>query len=214
MIYIIDANNIIQRDIPQEGNVEIYTTNSIIEEIKDKCTLEYLEQNMFRITKRDPASEFIEDVEKTAAKTLLGLSRPDIEIVALTLQMHTELSEEWISEDNINKDRQIMCLSKDNGIRNVLNSYGILHDNSYAEKKFKMLCYCCSAIYEKHVDFCKECGYNTVRRVTVADTEEGEKVFLKKNYIPRPRQLKINGVNIICADQKEYIQYMKRKDRG
>lgn len=214
MVVVIDANNIIHREILANGVEMIYTTSSVVKEVKDEDSKQYLEANMFRITLRDPMDEYIEYVRKTISSELLYVSSTDIDVVALTLQLSEEIGNQWISADNINEDRIIRCITRDNGMRNVLNKLGLLEAGEYVEKKFKLRCYACSKMYDRHVDFCKECGYNTITRVTVLQTDEGEKVMLKKNYMPRVKILKgDNGVEIIAADQKEYIRLVNQRER-
>ena len=76
------------------------------------------------------------------------------------------------------------CLSKDNAVFNLVN------DTSYQDKKFKLRCYACTAMYDAHVDFCKHCGYNTITRVSVVNEDGKEKILFKKNYIPKPKIIK------------------------
>ncbi|ELA41856.1 uncharacterized protein VICG_01040 [Vittaforma corneae ATCC 50505] len=215
MIAVLDANNIIQREIPTQGSDKIYTTHSVIEEIKDKGSREYLESHLFRMSVRNPQDEYVQQVNRVVKALLLYLSNTDVDVVALTLELTEELNEEWIGLDNISSDKAVKCLSKDNGVQNALNKLGLLNDAMYLEKKLKLRCYACSEMYDSHVDFCKICGYNTITRVTVVDTEDGEKVLLKKNYMPRQKVLKgPGGVEILSADQKEYLKLIKQREKA
>lgn len=214
MLIVLDANNIIERNIPEDGNIHIYTTNSVIEEIKDVQTRAYLESRLFQLTIRDPTEEYIRQVSESIMKKFLYLSRTDIEVVALTLQLTYEMEDEWIDHTNMNQDKTVRCNSKDNGVRNALNVLNLLNEHSYTEKKFKLRCYACFQIYDHHVDFCKACGYNTITRVTVVETEEGEKLMLKRNYKIRSKVLKTHeGVEVISEDQKEYSQFVRQRER-
>lgn len=214
MIVVLDANNIIQREIPSDGYNKIYVTDSVIGEIKDQQTLKYLDLNIFNITVRNPKPEYIETVVKKISHSLLYLSNTDIEVVALVLELTEELNDEWIGDDNLNSEKIVRCFTKDNGVRNALNLFGILNDANYRDKKFKLRCYACLKVYDTHVDFCKKCGYNTVTRVSVIDTDEGEKILLKKDYKPRNRTLKTsNGIEVHSEDQREYLQLLKERER-
>lgn len=198
-----------------DGSDTIYTTNSVIGEIKDKASLDYLESQFFRISVRDPRDEYVKQTARATDGTLLYLSGVDVSVVALTLELHEELCNEWIGAENINVDRTVKCISRDNGIRNVLNSLGLLNDAMYSERMFKLRCYACTKLYDYHVDFCKACGYNTITRVTVINEDGNEKVLLKKDYVPRKKVLKSSGgVEIRSADQKEYIQLLKQRERS
>lgn len=214
MIVVLDANNIIQREIPTDGDNRIYVTDSVLKEIRDEQTLKYLDLNMFNITVRNPTAEYIQTVTKKTSNSLLYLSSADIEVVALVLELTEELNDEWIGSENLNSEKIVRCFTKDNGVRNALNLFGILNDANYRDKKFKMRCYACLQIYDDHVDFCKKCGYNTVTRVSVIDTDEGEKILLKKDYKPRQKTLKTsNGIEIHSEDQREYTQLLKERER-
>lgn len=215
MVRVLDANNIIHREIPAEGCEAMYTTSSVVGEIRDPDSKCYLESNIFRITVRDPKDEYIHQVRATIESALLYLSDTDIDVVALTLELSEHFCDEWVSTENLNSDRTVVCNTRDNGMRNALNRLGLLEAGQYMEKKFKLRCYACSTMYDKHVDFCSVCGYNTITRVTVVETDEGEKVMLKKNYVSRVKTLKgDNGVDIIAADQKEYIRLVKQRERA
>lgn len=215
MIVVLDANNVIQREIPAHGNEKTYITDSVIKEIKDRESLEYLESHLFHIAVREPKDEYVQQVSKAVEGSLLYLSEADVSVVALTLELTEELAEEWIGADNIGSGRAVKCISKDNGVRNALNKLELLNDAMYFEKKFKLRCYACSEMYDSHVDFCKICGYNTITRVTVVDTGDGERVLLKKDYMPRRKVLKgPGGVEILSADQKEYTKLVRQRERA
>jgi len=214
MTRVLDANNVIHREIPAEGLETMYTTSSVVAEIRDPESKYYLESNMIRIEVRDPKDEYIQQVRATLEKGLLYLSSTDIDVVALTLELSEQFCEEWVSNENLSNDRTVVCSTRDNGMRNALNRLGLLEAGHYLEKKFKLRCYGCEKMYDEHVDFCSNCGYNTITRVTVVETDEGEKAMLKKNFVPRIKTLKgDNGVNIIAADQKEYARLVKQRER-
>ncbi|KAM0680705.1 Nin1 binding protein [Glugoides intestinalis] len=214
MIIVLDANNIIERDIPEDGDIEMYTTKSVIDEIKDEETRQYLDSRLFQLTIREPLEEYVIQVSESIKNKLLYLSKTDIEVVALTLELTYEMEEEWIDHMNMNKDKTVRCNSKDNGVRNALNGLNILNDHSYTMKKFKLRCYACFQVYDSHVDFCKACGYNTITRITVIESADGEKLMFKKNYKPRTKVLKTHaGVEIRTEDQKEYSQFVRQRER-
>lgn len=213
MIAILDTNYIFSREIPTEGFTAAYITPSVDMEVKDQRSFDYLQLYSFRLTVRAPSEKYVNIVKDKIKNAMLYLSETDIEVVALTLEISEELSAQWIDQDNIDSLDSVRCLTKDNGMRNALSAFGLLNDSLYKEKKFKLRCYACFQLYDTEVDFCSSCGYSTITRVTVIDTEEGEKVMLSKNYIPKPKLMKIKGVDVVAADQKEYQTYLKRNER-
>lgn len=220
MIAILDTNYIISREIPKEGFQTTYTTPSVDRELKDKQSIDYRQIYSFLITVREPSEKYVKIVKDKIKSSLLFLSATDIDVVALTLEINEELSSQWIDLENVDSLESVRCLTKDNGMRNALSMFGLLNDPLYKEKKFKLRCWTCGTLFEcsesineSVADFCSECGHSTVTRVTVIDTEDGEKVMLSKNYIPRPKEMKVKGIDVLSADQKEYQIYLKRRDR-
>lgn len=212
MKVVVDANYIINREMPVQGISQVYITSSIEQEIKDKSTQDYLSSYAFMITVRDPSDDYVEFVKGKVKNSLLYLSQADIDIIALTLELSDEAAEVWIGPDNFENQSYVTCLSRDNGVRNALNLLGLLNEVDYQNKKFMLRCYACSQTYDKHVDFCANCGYSTITRVSIA--EDG-RTLLKKNYRPKLRSLKSkDGVPIISADQKEYIQHLRDLERS
>lgn len=211
MKVVLDANYIINKELPTQEIDEAFITSSVLCEIMDKNSQEFLSMYGFLVTERNPREEYIKIVQKKMKDLLLYLSYADIEVVALTLEISEEIQDSWISPANINNLPTVKCLSKDNGVRNALNMFSLLNDDSYQNKVFKLRCYACTTIYDTHVDFCKNCGYNTITRVSVINDGEKDKVLLKKNYTPKPRSIRTkSGVEIISADQKEYTEYLNQ----
>jgi RNA-binding protein NOB1 len=212
MKVVIDANYIIDREIPSQGISNAYVPSSVEREIKDRSTLDYLDFYTFMITIRDPSDDYVKLVRDKVRDSLLYLSQADIDVVALTLELSDEVGDTWIGPDNAENQSCVTCLSKDNGVKNALNLFGLLNEVNYHSKKLMLRCYACSQMYDKPIDFCTSCGYNTITRVSVI---EGDKVLLKKNYQPRPRFLKSrSGIPIISADQKEYIQHLRDLEKS
>lgn len=214
MKVVLDANYIINKEIPTQKITEAFIPNSVFNEIKDKNSQDYLSLFSFMITPRDPQAKYIAMVSSKIKDSLLYLSETDKEVVALTLELIDEQNSTWIGIDNIKDIQKIECLSKDNGVRNALNLFGSLNDDMYANKVFKLRCYSCYTMYDTHVDFCKNCGYNTITRVSVIQENGVDKILLKKNYTYKSKTLKDKDGNLILAeDQKEYIRYLKDKQK-
>lgn len=215
MKVVLDANCIINKAIPASEIAEAFITSSVLEEIKDRASQEYLRMHGFLVTERNPRDEYVRLVLERTKDRLLYLSSTDIEVVALTLEISEELEECWISAENISNLPAVSCLSKDNAVINALNMFNLINDTSYQDKKFKLRCYACTAMYDSHVDFCKHCGYNTITRVSVVNEDGKEKALLKKNYTFKPKTIKnAKGVPIISADQKEYAEYLNQQKKA
>jgi RNA-binding protein NOB1 len=215
MIFILDTNYFISREIPTNynSNDTIYTTSSVDLELKDKQSIDYRQIYSFLIIVKEPSEKYIQMVKEKIKNSLIFLSSTDIDVVALTLEISEEISNQWIDPNNIDELEIVKCLTKDNGMRNALSLLGLLNDQLYKDKKFKMRCFACFKIFDTKIDFCPSCGYSTITRVTVIDTDEGEKVMLSKNYNPKAKELKVHGIKILSEDQKEYAQYLKRNER-
>ncbi len=83
----------------------IYTTNSVISEVKDEHSREVMETltSAGRLVIEDPSKRYIELVRKTAARigTLEKLSEADIEVLALSLLLRDKLKcEVYIATDD------------------------------------------------------------------------------------------------------------------
>lgn len=92
MKVVLDANNIIHRKMNIDGVTSAYITTSVLNEIKDRSTQDYLSIFNFLITIRDPKDEFIKAVQDKTKDLLLYLSPADIDVVALTLEINQEIN--------------------------------------------------------------------------------------------------------------------------
>lgn len=213
MIAILDTNSIICREIPKDGLTAAYITPSVEIELKDKQSIDYRQDYSFLITVRKPSEKYVKMVVEKIKQSFLFLSPTDIDIVALTLEISEEINNQWIGTENLDSIETVKCFTRDNGMKNALSMLGLLNDPIFQERKYKLRCYGCFKVYDQQVDFCSKCGYNTISRVTVIDTDEGEKLLLSKEFSPKIRELKFNGIPIVSADQKEYKEYLKRNEK-
>ena len=55
---VLDANFIINKEIPAHGITEAFITSSVLEEIKDRASQEYLSMHGFLVTERNPKDEY------------------------------------------------------------------------------------------------------------------------------------------------------------
>lgn len=214
MIVVIDTNYIIKQLVPVEKISVGYITSSVQREIKDKTTMEYFQFANLNIIIKDPKDEYVNRVKNAIQNKHFGMSDADIDVVALTLEISDELSSSWIDQTNITNLENVVCLTDDNGVKSALLIFGLCSDESFSIKTFKLRCYACYTIYDKHVDFCKNCGYSTITRVSVSEKNGETKVYLKSDYKPKNKILRgPKGMVFECADQKEYIKYCEDQQR-
>ncbi|KAL6121325.1 nob1 [Nucleospora cyclopteri] len=212
VIAVYDTNVFINREAGEVKITKGYVTTPVYEEIKDNKSVEYLQLNMINIEVRDARDEFIKRVNEIICGKNTLLSTADISVVALMLELHEEKFKTWIGPENAGLQEEIVCITKDNGIRNVLAMLDLIETS--ATRIFKYRCYACCKLYEKDVDFCRECGYSTITRVSVIVEDGKERICLKRNYNAVPKQHKTNkGVIILSEDVPEYSKYRREKNR-
>ncbi|KAG5858760.1 ribonuclease PIN domain-containing protein [Encephalitozoon hellem] len=210
MIAVIDTGYLIERQLPAEGQIKGYVTDSVVNELKTVGSREYLEFFSFMIEVRNPSEEYVARVKNDLRSEVNSLSDTDIDVVALTLELKDEISEMWVGPNNPEQE-EVVCLTNDNGIKNALSRYSSYEGPGFSARKYKTRCYGCFSVFSENLDFCKKCGLRTLTRITVADTENGEVMFFKKGYqYKKPKTLKnARGVELRSAGQREYIQHQK-----
>lgn len=207
MIAILDTNIFINRNVTDEYS-KVLITNYILAEIKDEETRNYYQFQSYKVEIKNPSDFYFEIVRKLNEDKNLLLSMADISVVALTLEMHEERFNKWISRE----DEEIICLSEDNGIKQALACLNLTKNDS--EKKWKFRCSTCFTIYNNERDFCEECGYATVTRVSYHEVDGKIYVHLKKNYKNKEKVIKDRkGNRIMNEHQKEYKVYIRDKER-
>lgn len=205
MIAILDTNIFINRKVTTNFS-KLIITSYVLSEIKDEETRNYYQLQSYNIETRNPANFYIEIVSKLNQDKNLLLSIADISVVALTLEMHEERFNKWISRE----EEEIVCLTEDNGIKQALGCLNLV--DSGVEKKWKFRCSTCFVLYDNNRDFCKECGYATVTRVSYHEVDGNVIVHLKKGYKNKEKLLKDRkGNRILSEDQKEYKMYLRDK---
>ncbi|KAM0673491.1 20S-pre-rRNA D-site endonuclease nob1 [Gurleya vavrai] len=208
MIGVLDANIFINKKINLLKYTKIITTPSIIAELKDNYTTMYFFIHSFNIETQDPLPFFIKKVCLINEEKNLMLSNADIEFVALSLQLTENKFNTWLC-----KESNYEILSDDNGVKQALKMLGV--GMEIKEKVWKFRCYGCFKIFEKQIDFCSACGYNTITRVSIREENGVEKVNFKKGFVSRDKILKDkNGNEIKSEDQKEYAFFRKDKIRS
>lgn len=216
MIGVLDTSYLINNKIIPSNITKLYTTDSVISEFKHIKSLELLNNLNIPIEKTFIENSYIKIVNGINFEKNLKLSIPDIEIVALTLQL-SENNTFWITKENIEKvdDNKIICLTEDNGMKMALKLLGLsfLRDNSFNLRIYKYRCFACFKMYDEVKIFCKNCGHSTVTRISLRRNENGKYVCnFKKNYKYKENVLKDKkGKLIQSQDDRRYLQILRLK---
>ncbi|EOB12438.1 hypothetical protein NBO_443g0001 [Nosema bombycis CQ1] len=217
MIAVVDACYFFRREKISQNIHKIIVPSSVERELLAEDTKDHFYTYKYMIEIRDPTDEYVAMVASKIKDKHFRLSDPDIDIVALTLELQNELSNVWIDPSNIKEIEEVVCLTTDNGIINALKLFN-LRNEEQERKEFRLRCYACYSLFKEHVDFCKKCGHNTITRVTVLiDENNNEKVLLKKNFSYKNKTKKLfdeRGVELRSMDQREYIQHTTKMNRG
>ncbi|CEF68432.1 RNA-binding protein NOB1 [Strongyloides ratti] len=99
---IVDAAGFLKKAKLIDIGSKLYTTSSVVNEIKDKATKEYIQSIPYDIEIKEPTKESLLKVIEVAKKTgdYPSLSGPDLGIIALTLDIHINN----VGEDDVNYD--------------------------------------------------------------------------------------------------------------
>lgn len=99
---IVDAAGFLKKAKLIDIGSKLYTTSSVVGEIKDKATKEYIQSIPYDIEIKEPTKESLIKVIEVAKKTgdYPSLSGPDLGIIALTLDIHIQN----VGEDSVNYD--------------------------------------------------------------------------------------------------------------
>ncbi|KAI5175609.1 hypothetical protein PAEPH01_2177 [Pancytospora epiphaga] len=209
---VIDSGYFIDCCIPQEQITEGFIPQSVRDELKDKLTDEYYNLYSFKITIQNPNEMYVEEVKKAIASKHLLLSDADIDVVALMLELSDNEDSKWISAENIGETSTLCCLTKDNGIKQALLIFGLYGDPEFCNRRFKLRCFSCFALFDDEVDFCKKCGHNTITRVTIVGEGDNERILFSKNFRFKPRILKNSKGEVISSgDTRKYEQYKEKQ---
>ncbi|EPR79059.1 NOB1-domain containing protein [Spraguea lophii 42_110] len=215
-IFIIDTCAIINHHL--NNITKGYTTKLVIEEIKSMDALLYYKSIESKIEIVPVEEKYILEVMKVVDEHNILVGDTDISVIALTLQKSIEadkLKDCWISKynmDKVNKFNNVKCLSTDYGVVSALKALSLVNGN--LDKEYKMRCYTCYKIYDKKIDFCSKCGYNTITRVSVRQDKNGIVPNLKYNYRYNRKEMKDKHGNIIkSTDQKEYKNIIQERER-
>jgi len=130
---------------------EIFTTDSVINEVKDRMTELKLLAMKAKVV--EPGKKMIEEIKREAGKTgdLEKLSKTDIEVLALA------------------KELRATVISDDRNVQNVAEKIGIGYASVFSEKisrlfTWKKYCPGCKKFFESGLDECPACG-SKLRRI-------------------------------------------------
>ncbi|KAK6090406.1 hypothetical protein P3W45_000503 [Vairimorpha bombi] len=213
MIAVVDTCYFLNRGSFSSTITKIFIPHSIKREMLNDESREHYNLHQYMIEIREPSESYIRQIEDLNEKLMLNLSSPDIEVVALTVELYDIYSNTWIDSTNINEVEDVFCLTMDNGVRQCLRYLGLYNDKKFETRRYKMRCFACFSVFDERLDFCKKCGLNTVTRVSVVtDENNNEKILLRKNYKFKPKTLYDNkGVELRSSGQREYEHFMKTK---
>lgn len=213
MIAVVDTCYFLRRGSINQNIKKIYIPNSVKKELINEQSLEYYNLYKYMIEIKNPSESYVNYISLINKKMHLNLSNADIDIVALTLELHEIFCSTWVDTTNLNELDEVVCLTLDNGIKQCLKHLDIYNDDKFISKIYKMRCFACFAMYDEKLDFCKKCGMNTITRVSVVlDENNKEKVLLKKGYKFIPKVLyDKKGVELKSSGQREYEHYIKSK---
>lgn len=209
---VIDANYLIDRDVPFAGITAAYIPESVEAELRDRATAEYYRLYSFAVHVRRPSASYVAEVAEAVENRHFGVSSADIDVVALMLELSDEAGAEWVGEESLGRDTGLVCLTRDNGVRSALALFGLCGDPGFEARRYMLRCFGCYEMYDHAVDFCRKCGHNTVTRVAVVGDDN--RVLLSKHFRFRPRVLRDSrGTVIRSEDQREYARYRAEQKR-
>ena len=213
MIAVIDTNLFIHGRLGDYQYDAGYITSQVLAEIKDVGSRSLAALYSYKIEVRDPQPETVEEVSEEVATRGLQLSGADMSLVALCVELQSRDIGAWIGPERPHESPRIVCLTEDSRLLQALAAFGIGTNRTVQERTYKVRCHVCYTIYDNYADFCRRCGYHSLRYVSVTESEGGIRLHLKKSFKIVPKELRSPcGVVIRSADQKEY-RALKKKQR-
>jgi len=157
-IFILDTSAVLSGKPIDLDNHSMITAPGVSKELKpggrDYRSLQFLIERGLSI--QSPAKESVDKIRKTSSKTgdLNRLSKTDIEILALALDIHK------------NGEKEPTILTDDYSIQNVADFLGIKFETitqSGITKRFKWNCRCrgCGKKFKENIKICPICGADT-----------------------------------------------------
>jgi len=124
---------------------EIFTTDSVIHEVKDKIT--EMKLSAIKASVVEPGKKFVNEIKRIAESTgdLEKLSKTDVEVLALA------------------KELKAIVISDDRNVQNVAEKIGIKYISLFSEKikklfVWKKYCLACKKYFGTELNECPVCG--------------------------------------------------------
>ncbi|ELA48215.1 hypothetical protein VCUG_00256 [Vavraia culicis subsp. floridensis] len=216
MIAVIDTNIIIQRKLSEYEFEKGFITPAVLVEVRGEDLNNYLDLYTHKIELVQPDELYLEKVYGLQKEKNLLLSKADMEVVALTLQLNESFERErlngWITRENINE--RVECLSLDNGVQQCLRLFKRTDGGAVDERNFMFRCVSCFTLFDNKLDFCKRCASHLISRVSVKKENGKIKVFLKKGFRLKKPLLKDKYGNLLRSeDQNAYKRHVKERNK-
>uniref|UniRef100_A0A0N5BAC3 RNA-binding protein NOB1 n=1 Tax=Strongyloides papillosus TaxID=174720 RepID=A0A0N5BAC3_STREA len=134
---IVDAAGFLKKARLIDIGSKLYTTSSVIGEIKDKATKEYIQSIPYDIEIKEPSKESLSKVIEVAKKTgdYPSLSGPDLGIIALTLDIHiSNVGEDSVNYEVKSKVQEKKIEKKSGVVENLVGFINPKDDDKNTEK--------------------------------------------------------------------------------
>lgn len=210
--FIADANFFISGTSKINTPQTIYTTGSVLNEIRDKKSVEILKkfEMSHKIVTKEPSEESIQIIRDVAEKSgnLNLLSDVDISLLAVANDFLVKLPQkpkvetksligEWITPENygnVNKDDDILLCTADSTMQIICQIVGIPvmspNGDRVAEvKRWLLRCSSCEEeTYDASKEFCPLCGSHSLIRYAIVIRDGVEKELpLPERFRPTRR---------------------------
>lgn len=224
VIAVVDTSAVLKRLLGECDFEKGYVPPGVLDEIRDGGSREYFKLYSHKIEVRSPSDASVAEVRRIIAETGdANLSPEDTSVCALAIDLAGQASEPegrgWITPETIATRKEVICLTGDLALSNVLRRAGIWTCGAaqrIQQKRHVARCYACGREYpqgEGALDFCKTCGYSTITKVSYREGSRGERILnFSKDYAFKPRTIRTaRGKEIRSEDQREYRVYAREK---
>ncbi|KUO41673.1 MAG: hypothetical protein AVW06_00680 [Hadesarchaea archaeon DG-33-1] len=157
-VYVLDASAVIAGFVPGLADVEQVTVQEVLEEARDLCARLEFETAVTagKVSVTEPSKESLLKVRKKVGETGDRVSKVDIKLLALALDLHLAGKEPELVTD----DYAIQNLASLFGI-----SYGRVAMPGIKEVfAWKAVCPACGRTYPADASRCEVCGSRLVRK--------------------------------------------------
>ncbi len=148
--FILDSSAFISGFLPEED--EYFTVYEVIGEVEDDQSKERLSYflNSGKIKLKEPNPEIVKEVTNKSQTTGDNLSLTDIKLIALAIELDSEIISEDYGIQNISSMMNVKYKSiRESGIKKIIH--------------WEYYCLGCKKIYSKDKKICQDCG-NIIKR--------------------------------------------------